>query len=194
MCSLLLSRTCLGTQSYNCKVYNGLACTTYQCSRIACRNADSPSITIRIATVNTVNEKTDLNLLDKCHLPAHTAKLKNKYNEFRMMLNELASKLKGCKIISHNTSDNSIIKFDCTMYTCALAILLTSMSQTKGPQSQIGGSVGNTTQTILYSMNCLLCHCFSHVKLKSHNSWRETKKYHLWAYFFWLCCWIFIIP
>ena len=45
------------------------------------------------------------------------------------------------------------------------------MSQAECPQSQIGGSVGNTTQTVLYSMNCLFNKYLSGLKLstKEHN-------------------------
>ena len=65
---------------------------------------------MRIATVNTVNDKIRFAVAHKLNLPAHTAKLKNKYTELKTMLKDSPiSRLRGLKIIPHSTSDNSMI-------------------------------------------------------------------------------------
>lgn len=54
-----------------------------------------------------------------------------------------------------------------------VCVRLTCMSQTEGPKPQIGGSVGDAAQAVLYSMDCLM-HC--HIcKVKLWDKHRISK-------------------
>lgn len=48
-------------------------------------------------------------------------------------------------------------------------VKLTCVGETKSPQSEIWGSVGDTAQAILYRVNGLMNEHLTHVKLKSKS-------------------------
>ena len=48
----------------------------------------------------------------------------------------------------------------------SVLFLLTSMCQTKGPQSKVGRGVRNTSQAVFYSVNSLMNEYLSKVKLQ----------------------------
>jgi len=42
---------------------------------------------------------------------------------------------------------------------------LTGVGETQGPETQVGGCVGNAAQTVLYGVNCLMQEYISKIKL-----------------------------
>ncbi len=42
---------------------------------------------------------------------------------------------------------------------------LTGVSETQGPETQVGGRIGNAAQTVLYGVNCLMQEDISEIKL-----------------------------
>lgn len=51
------------------------------------------------------------------------------------------------------------------MCFCVYNQTLTGVSETQGPETQIGGRVGNAAQAVLYGVNCLMQEDVSEMKL-----------------------------
>lgn len=51
------------------------------------------------------------------------------------------------------------------VYVCVHVLLLTCMSQAEGPEAQVGGSVGDASQTVLYGVYGLVDSYVTKVKL-----------------------------
>ena len=57
------------------------------------------------------------------------------------------------------------------MFVSSISVAcLTSVRETEGPESQVGGRVGDTAQTVLNGVDGLVDHDLSKLKLSRHNS------------------------
>lgn len=53
---------------------------------------------------------------------------------------------------------------------CVCVLVLTCMSQTEGPEAQVGGCVGDAAKTVLYGMDGLVDSYVPKVKLSERQS------------------------